>query len=242
VRARWIVSLAVVLTACAGQPPASGASTLHARGLLVGPTEPITVTFPDGISGVELRPDFEPMDASLRICPLNGRDAVIDGCLEDVAWGVRTPIRRPNLYSLRIASDRAVELSFTAEYFHRGAARDIRVELARTPAAASASACRDNACRVVFEMTPVGVDEVSAFATFSGGDGEVLVLEGRVLARAETATGLPYREAAASRGPSHLRAIAAIDDPHAEYAIVIGEVAGPGADGLRDVELSMTWF
>lgn len=226
-------SLVFALTACAGGVEDRGPSTFHARGLLLAPGERIRVALHAGSTGIELRPEFTPQEAQLRICRGSGAD-----CLESVAWGVRTPIRGGNVDAITLEVDRAVTLSFTAEFFPLEP--EIVVELPRTPAAPSAAACLENACRALFELTPVRSGTLTATATFAGSSGELAVLSGRILARSEAATGVPYRVADLADGAAPLDVRAQLD-AGAEFAVVAGQITGTGAGELRDLVLRMRW-
>jgi len=223
----------LAVAACAGDAEHTGPSTFHARGLLLAPGERIRVTLHAGSTGIELRPEFTPQEAQLRICRGTGED-----CLESVAWGVRTPIRGGNVDAITLEVDRAVTLSFTAEFFPLEP--ELVVELPRTPAAASDVACLENACRALFELTPVRTGTLTATGTFAGSSGELAVLSGRILARSETATGVPYRVADIAEGSAPLEVRAQLD-AGAEFAVVVGQQPGTGSGGIRDVVLRMRW-
>lgn len=233
-RARPLLLLVLALTACAGPAAPEGASTLHARNLLTAPGAPIEIGFHAGGSGVQLRPEFTPQDAQLRICG----DAIAEGCLEHVAWGVRVPIRGSGIETLTFETDRLATLSFTAEFFPLGPS--IEARLPRVPAAPSEEACRDNACRAVFELLPIRTGTLEAEAMFEGEQGELAILSGRILARSETATGVPYRVADAATGAGPL-SVAAQLDAGSEFAVVVGQRAGSGAGGMTGIELTMRW-
>ena len=232
-----VCSLALALTACTGGVEDRGPSTFHARGLLLAPGETITVTFNAGSTGIELRPEFTPNDAQLRICRPSA-DGRGEGCLESVAWGVRTPIRGGNVEAITLDADRAITLGFTAEFFPLGP--EIVVELPRAPAAPSQTECIENACRALFELTPVKTGTLTATGEFEGSSGELAVLSGRILARSETATGVPYRVADIDAGAGPLEVRAQLD-AGAEFAVVVGQVTGTGAGAIRNVELRMRW-
>lgn len=230
----FVVALLLLLPACAGTAVQEGPSTLHARNLLLGPGETIRLELRPGSTGVDLRPEFTPSDARVRLC----REGEAPECFEPIAWGVRTPIRGSGIEALTIESDRAVTLSLTAEFFPLEP--EIRVELPRAPAAPSEAACRENACRALFELVPVRTGTLTAGLTFEGDVGELAVLSGRILARSETATGVPYRVADVDRGSAPLEVSAQLD-AGAEFAVVVGQRSGTGAGGVRDLELEMRW-
>lgn len=237
---RALLPFALALTACAGDVAGDGPSTLHARGLLVAPLEPVQLALHTGATGVRLRPEFSPQDANLRICTLADdapEDGIREACVDSVAWGVRTPLTGA-IESLRIEADRPITLDLTAEFFPRG--DEIALHLPRVPAAPSEGACLDNACRVLLELTPVHTGTLTARAVIDGYEAELAVLSGRILARSETATGVPYRVADRAIGASPLEVSAQLDQG-AEFAVVFGRVVGTGVDALRDSTLRISW-
>lgn len=229
---RALLPFVLALTACTGTPVESGPSTLHARGLLVTPEQPVRVAFHSGSTGIRLRPEFTPQDAFLRVCA-----GVPTGCLEAVAWGVRTPFLG-TVEEVTFEADRAVTLDFTAEFFPRG--DTIEVVLPRVRSAPSEAACSDNACRAVFELTPVHTGTLTASARLTGDRGELAILSGRILARSQTATGVPYRVADVASGSGPLRVEAQLDQG-SEFAVVFGQLAGTGSGSVRDARLRMRW-
>jgi hypothetical protein len=108
------------------------------------------------------------------------------------------------------------------------------------PAPESAQACKDNGCNPFFEVTPLRSGTFTATATWKGPAGTLEILQGSVLGRSQTATGIPYREAARANGPPPL-SIASGLSSQAEYAVVITQPIGPSAAPLTDVFLSASW-
>jgi hypothetical protein len=66
------------------------------------------------------------------------------------------------------------------------------------------------------------------------------LLQGSVLGRSATATGIPYREAARAQGISPL-SITAEMSARGEYALVIRQDPGARATGLRNVRIDALW-
>ena len=103
-----------------------------------------------------------------------------------------------------------------------------------------AAACKDNACNPFFEVRPTRSGDFSARATWTGPAATLVLLQGSVLGRSFTATGVPYREASKDRGESALEVGARLSAP-AEYALALMQSAGPGRGALRDVTIEATW-
>ena len=66
------------------------------------------------------------------------------------------------------------------------------------------------------------------------------MLQGSVLGRSLTATGIPYREAARADGDAPL-SIKATLSSQAEYALVITQPPGPSAAPLHNVIVDASW-
>jgi hypothetical protein len=97
--------------------------------------------------------------------------------------------------------------------------------------------CKDNACNPFFEVLPVRGGAFTATARWTGGAGRVELLEGRVLARSLTSTGIPYRIAATAAGPPPLSIRATMNAP-GEYALALSNAS---ADDLTRIEIDAAW-
>ena len=105
------------------------------------------------------------------------------------------------------------------------------------PRPAGASACKDNGCNPFLEVLPVHGGAFTATAAWSGGTGLLEVLEGRVLARSFSSTGIPYRIAGDAGGPSPLTVTATLSSP-SEFALALRNTS---AGDLTDIEIEATW-
>ncbi|MFP5225238.1 MAG: hypothetical protein ACLGH3_06770 [Actinomycetota bacterium] len=237
------LSVLGLLAACAPSqttdPAVPVPATLHARGLLLAPGEAIRLAVDAGTRGIEVRPAFKPTSARLMACPLMDISQSLpaaSGCKRDINQGVRTPLAG-SIHAFRIESDEPIELDLLVEYFGEG---QVEVWYPRTPASPSVEACLDHGCDAFFERLPVADGRLHVEASFEGGIGNLLVEQGRVLARSQTATGVPYRVAAQERGDAPLSVNAGLT-AGAEYAVSLGQIPGPSAAGLSDIRLKMTW-
>lgn len=237
------MTVSLLLGACSGSSGTTdpAPSTLHARGMLLAPGEEIVLDLDGGASGYKVRADFSPQDARVELCALETETGAPGegGCLFDLAWGVRTPVAGIGVESLRLrVMDQPVTMDLVVEYFEKS--RSVGVTLPRVPQAPSDSACLDNACNPIFELLPVRSGSLTAEASFGGERAELVLLSGRILGRSQTATGVPYREAAKDSGGSPL-AIAAKVTGGDEFAVALRQKPGAGAQGLREVSLTILW-
>lgn len=199
-----------------------------------------------------IRIGFSPADPAARIriersadggrivaCPLARiSDPLPDpsGCLPDVPDGVREPITASALGAvalIRIGDPLTVGIRL--EFVSSGRSFAFRIPVIEVPP--GASACKDNDCNPFFEVAPVRGGPFSATARWAGGTGRLSLLEGRVLARSFTSTGIPYRVAANESGPAPLSIRATLNAP-GEYALALENTS---SDELRRIEIEATW-
>jgi hypothetical protein len=114
------------------------------------------------------------------------------------------------------------------------------VQIPFLPAPESEQACKDNGCNPFFELTPLRNGTFTATATWKGPAGTLEILQGSVLGRSQTATGIPYREAARANGSPPLSITSRLSS-QAEYALAITQPTGATAAPLTDVFLSAGW-
>ena len=189
--------------------------------------------------GVHLRVDRSSAAGRLIACPLKAIDDPIpeqSACLPDLPNGVREGLTLPSLGAVALVREGDVAtLSIRMEFEEAG--RGIAFRLPVIPRPAGASACKDNGCNPVFEVLPVQGGAFTATAVWAGGAGVLEVLEGRVLARSFSSTGIPYRIAGAISGPSPLSVRATLSAP-SEFALALRNTS-PG--DLTDIEIEATW-
>jgi hypothetical protein len=199
-----------------------------------------------------LRISFKPKDVSVRVrisrssvegrvvaCPLRTIDDAIpplDRCIPDLPDGVRETLTTAQLGAIALVREgTAITIDLVLEYEEGGRTFSIRIPAIDRPA--SASACKDNACNPFFEVKPVRAGRFTATVGWIGGAAHVELLEGRVLARAFSSTGIPYRIAAADDGGAPLTVTAQLNAP-GEYALAI---TNPSGAALGAIRIDATW-
>lgn len=227
-----------------------------------GPRKPPSVEFiaenvrmrPGGAEAVRI--GFESADGAVRVivqrseeggriaaCPVERvADPVPDAtvCLPDLPNGVRESFSRAGLGGLILIREGGPVTVGVRLEFEEGSRRiELRLPVIERPA--GASACKDNACNPFFELRPVRGGRFTATARWSGAEGRLEMLEGRVLARALTSTGLPYRIVGEDQGASPLEVSANLSAP-SEYALAFRNPdAGPGSADLTAIVIEATW-
>lgn len=199
-----------------------------------------------------VRVSFKPKDVSVRVrisrssvegrvvaCPLRTIDDAIpplDQCIPDLPDGVRETLTTAQLGGIALVREGgAITIDLLVEYEEGGRTFSIRMPAIDRPA--SASACKDNACNPFFEVTPIRTGRFTARIGWAGGSAHVELLEGRVLARALSSTGIPYRIAATDDGAAPLTVTAELNAP-GEYALAITNTSGAALGAIR---IDATW-
>ena len=180
-------------------------------------------------------------DGSGRIvaCPLLAVDDPLpepSACLPDVPDGVRTSVTLTGLGAIALIREGdPITLEIRLEYEEAG--RSIALHLPLIARPAGAAVCRDNACNPIVELLPVRGGRFTATAEWSGGTARLEMLEGRVLARSFSSTGIPYRVAGQADGPSPLSMAATLGAP-SEYALAL---VNTSASDLRTIVIEAAW-
>lgn len=233
------VALSFVLLAACG-PGASSPSgepepiTLIARGLELGPNEPILVGL--DATRIEVIATAEPASARIAVCRVATPKAPLPpltSCVRDLARGVRTPIAGEGLLAFVLQAPGYAVLELRIDALDEQ--RSVELILPAVAGVPATSACQDNACNPFIELLPVEDGVFHATATFAGGEGVFVLEQGRILARSQTGTGVPYRSVARDEGPSPLE-IASTLTAQAEYALAIR----PGSR-MTDVRIAANW-
>ena len=190
-------------------------------------------------TAVHLRVDRSSTAGRLIACPLGGIDEALppeSECLPDLPDGVREGLTLTGLGAVALVREGdPITIGMRIEYEEAG--RDLELRLPVIPRPAGAAACKDNACNPIFELVPVRGGTFTATAAWTGGTGRLEVLEGRVLARAFSSTGIPYRIAGEKTGGPPLGVTATLGSP-SEYALAFHNAS---AGDLTDIELRATW-
>ncbi len=240
--------LAFAMAACTGGNPAgqSGVPTVKLLvqnlSLFPGSDQAVRIGFQTGSSSANIIVDLRPDTAALAVCPLTALGAEIPAptTCKDIGSGVREPITASGLaaVALVVSGVPSARADVRLEYDDGG--HQISVQIPFLPAPDSAAACKDNNCNPFFELTPLRNGPFTATAAWKGPAGTLTLLQGSVLGRSETATGIPYREAARKDGAPPLTITSQLSS-QGEYALAITQPAGPSAAPLTNVFLSASW-
>ena len=239
-----LLALAAVTTACSedffdptpgrnAAPPAVQLIGQHIQ-MVAGEENAVRVSFKPKDVSVRVRISRSSVEGRVVACPLRTIDDAIPPlaqCIADLPDGVRETLTTPQLGAIALVREgAAMTIDLLLEYEEGGRTYSIRMPAIDRPA--SASACKDNACNPFFEVTPVHTGRFTAMVGWVGGVGHVELLEGRVLARAFSSTGSPYRIAAKSEGTAPLTVTAELNAP-GEYALAITNPSGAALSAIR---------
>ena len=211
----------LALAACTGAGPArqSGVPTvkLLAQNLSMFPgnDQAIRIGFQTGSSSANIIVDLTPDTAALAVCPLTALGAEL----------------------LVLSGVPSARVNVRLEYDDAG--HQMSAQIPFLPAPESAQACKDNGCNPFFELTPLRNGAFTATATWKGPAGTLEILQGSVLGRSQTATGIPYREGARADGTPPLTITSRL--AQGEYALAVTQPIGANAAPLTDVYLSASW-
>jgi hypothetical protein len=244
------VALALLLGACSEDffDPTPGGDSADAPAVeLVG--ENIRM-IPGEANAVRIA--FKPKDVSARVqiarsstegrvtaCALRTIDdplPPVDRCIPDLPHRVRETLTIAGLGAVVLVREGdPIEIDLRLEY--EEGRRDFSIRIPSVQRPPGASICKDNACNPFFEVRPVRAGCFRVTASWSGGPARLELLEGRVLARAFSSTGIPYRIAAGEGGPGPLSLTAQLNAP-SEYALALTNTGGGDLSGIR---IDATW-
>jgi hypothetical protein len=185
---------------------------------------------------------FSPDTAQVALCPLgHPADSLppTTTC-KPVGSGVRETISSPGLGALAIVLSGVTSARADVLLEYDDAGRAFSAIMPFIPAPPGASACKDNGCNPFFEVRPLRNGLFNAKAQWSGSPATLVMLQGSVLGRSLTATGIPYRVAASSPGSTSAQIRTQLTAP-GEYALAIVHSAGPDAQALTDVRIDASW-
>jgi len=241
--------LLVALTACGkdffdptpGRTGEPATAELFARNitLVAGQASAVRISFRPKDPSVRLRLERSTDQGRIIACPLASIDDEIpslDRCLPDVPDGVRENLTTPGLGAIALIREGApMTVELRLSYEEGGRSFVVRLPVVKTPP--SATACADNGCSPVMELSPLHTGRIQASATWHGGAARFALLEGRVQARALSSTGIPYGVVQKRAGAAPLAIDTDVTAP-SEYALVLDD-SGP-AD-LTQVQITITW-
>lgn len=207
--------------------------------LLPGEANAIRIGFDAKDPAAQMRIERPGGTGRIIACPLRSvADPLPDesSCLADVPDGVRTSITLTGLGAVALIRD-GDPLSLEIRLDFEEASRKVALHLPQIARPAGAAACRDNACNPIFELLPVRAGRFSATARWAGGAARLEMLEGRVLARSFSSTGIPYRVAGEDAGASPLSIAATLGAP-SEYALALVNTSN---GDLRSIVVEAAW-
>ncbi|MCA1831986.1 MAG: hypothetical protein ABR548_00045 [Actinomycetota bacterium] len=192
--------------------------------------------------GVRVIATFPDTGAIVSACALGSIDGAIPDaagqeCRSELPSGVREEVVRPGGVAavvLWVQTGAAVTANLRLEFAQGG--RHVAIRLPVLRASTDPVRCRDNACNPVFEVRPVHGGPFTASAAWTDGRARLALLEGRVLARSFTATGVPYVVAAEDESASRATIRTRMSAP-AEYALVVDR----NASTIGNMRIDATW-
>lgn len=242
-----LVCTGLLLAACGGAegPATPDTSSLIGRNLQILPGDEgaLRVAFEPLGGTARVIVQFTPVDAVVDVCPLPAPDAAVPErarCERDVRAGVREPVRGARHgVAIALRSDQPADADIVIEYQEGGRAMTLGLPVVAPPP--GGTDCSDNACNPFFELVPTRAGPFEARASWRGPEGVLVLLQGSVLGRSQTATGIPYAEPARREGTPPLRLSATLSAP-AEYALALRHTRrGSASPPMRDVVVQVSW-
>ncbi|MFN2613566.1 MAG: hypothetical protein ABR552_01945 [Actinomycetota bacterium] len=240
---RWVFFacvLALVSCTASPAPPDASVKLLGKNIVLNGGTDDLLrIGFRPQQGSALMRVDVEPVTTQVSLCPLRALDDTVrrTDCTDSVS-GVREELSFPGMRAVAVVlHGSTATISFAIEY--QDLERLVSLRLPGVPASPGGTACADNRCNPFFELTPTRNGAFSAGAAWSGPSSTLVLLQGRVLGRSQTATGIPYAEVARANGSSPLHIATQMTSP-GEYALALRQ-SGPGAGALSRIAIDARW-
>ncbi|MGZ4210331.1 MAG: hypothetical protein ACXVQX_07010 [Actinomycetota bacterium] len=236
-----------VLAACGGTAsPSNGRPTvtLLAQNLSLfdGEQNALRIGFETGSDSTDIKADLTPDTAQLAVCPLTDVTADLPpiALCKDIGSGVRETIASSGLraVALVLTGPSSARANVLLEYDDGGHQAHVVIPFLAAPA--GGASCADNGCNPFFEVRPVHNGSFSATAAWKGPQATLEMLQGSVLGRSQTATGVPYRVAARAEGTSPLQ-IGTQLSGGGEYALAITQPPGPAQAPLGGVRIDASW-
>lgn len=246
-RPRLLAVLLMSAAACTGdatpaptatEPDRPTTATLRAENLELLPGNDIGFTFDAADSAATVLATLTPGTARATICTRSSQQTAPD--CRTIASGVREPFSSQGLLGLTIGvfGDQPARANVVLEFAEASRSIGIGFPVMRAPVSLP---CDDNACNPFFELDPPVGGSFEATATWQGPDAALVLLQGSVRGRSQTATGIPYLEAAMDAGSAPLSIGTGLRAP-GEYALVFRHRdLRPGEPPLRDVAITATW-
>ena len=252
-----LLALALAATACprtratvvesptgSPRPPSVEVVAQNLR-LLSDASRPLRVGFSAAEPTVRVIVTYPDTGAIVAACALGSADATPPNslpepeCLSELPSGVREELSSSSRIAgiaIWVRSGDPVTANVRVEFAEGARPRPVRFVLPLLPAPSSPSACKDNACNPLIEVKPERGGPFSARASWSGGVARLALLQGRLLAKSFTATGLPYAIPAQQRNANSASIEARMSAP-GEYGLVVDS----NAADLTDVVIESRW-
>lgn len=246
-RAATLAALAL-LVACTsgGTTKQSGVQTVKLLAenlqLFPGSEQAVRIGFQTATNSTNIIADLKPDTAALAVCPLSalgGNLPPITTC-KDIGSGVRESITSDGLAAIALVVSGVPSARANVQLEYDDGGHDASVQIPFLAAPDASAACKDNGCNPFFELIPLRNGPFNASVAWKGPAGTLVMLQGSILGRSLTATGIPYREAARADGRSPL-SIKATLTSQGECALVITEPPGPKAAPLENVIVNASW-
>lgn len=254
-----LIALSLSLAACSGgeapAPQATGSPakpptlTLQVFGLQLSKDSPVVLAIDPAAPATGVIVNHDPtsrVDVFLLNratdtpgeCPLEVGQRTNRDCVAAIGTGVRETLEQSGSAGGVAVVLRSGPGRLDVRLDYDEGSRRVGLRLPSLAPPAGASVCKDNGCNPFIEVTPLRAGSMTATATFTGGPGRLQVQSGRVIAKAFTASGQPYRIPAEDFGDAPLSVETRFDVP-AEYALAImNEDRG---DPLTGIVLDATW-
>jgi hypothetical protein len=238
----------LVLAACTsgGNAKQSGVPTVKLLAenlqLFSGVQQAVRLGFQTATGSTDIIADLKPDTAALAVCSLTSLGAELPpvAACKDVGSGVRETIASSGLSAVALVVSGVSNARANVQLEYDDGGHDVSVQMPFLAAPDTTAGCKDNGCNPFFELTPARNGPFSASAAWRGPGGTLVMLQGSVLGRSLTATGIPYREAGRADGKPPLSIKASLS-AQGEYALVITQPPGPTAAPLENVIVNASW-
>jgi hypothetical protein len=248
VRRLTVAVTLVALIGCTGgtTPRQSGVPTvkLLAQNLQLFPGEQqaVRIGFQTAGGSTDIIADLQPDTAALAVCPLASIDATLPpiATCKDIGSGVRETITSSSLAAVALVVSDVASARADVRLEYDDGGHNVIIEIPFLAAPVGGSACKDNGCNPFFELTPLRNGPFTGTVNWKGPAGTIALLQGSVLARSQTATGVPYREAARKDGRPPLSITTQVST-QSEYALIVTQQVSASSAPQQNVVISASW-
>jgi hypothetical protein len=203
--------------------------------LFEGEDQAIRIGFQPSNASTDIIVNYTPDTAQVSACPLQAAGDTLPpvASCKPVGSGVRETVSSPGLGALGIVLSGApsVRANVRLEFDDRDRTITAILPFLGEPA----GQCADNGCNPFFEVRAIKNGLFRARATWTGASATLVMLQGSVVARSQTATGIPYRKAAVQTGTTSASIRTELTAP-GEYALAIVQTGT-----LHNVQIDASW-